>query len=128
VPLKTSDIDSRRMVIRVAQGKGHKDRYVMLSPKLLDTLRSYWRVARPKEWLFLGYLMEEDAAADRPFIAALVISKARGGLPAPGFFECARRLGRFAGDPDTQAAWSFHAAEPRPLPADCPDPPPITKA
>jgi hypothetical protein len=56
-------------------------------------------------------LMEEDAAADRPFIAALAISKARGGLPAPGFFECARRLDRFAGDPDGQDAWSFHAAE-----------------
>ena len=59
----------------------------------------------------LEHLMEEDAAADRPFIAALVISKARGGLPAPGFFDCARRLGRFAGDPDGQDAWSFHAAE-----------------
>jgi hypothetical protein len=59
----------------------------------------------------LERLMEEDAAADRPFIAALVISKARGGLPAPGFFDCARRLGRFAGDPNGQDAWSFHAAE-----------------
>jgi len=44
------------MVIRVAQGKGRKDRYVMLSPKLLDTLRDYWRIARPpQEWLFPGY-------------------------------------------------------------------------
>ena len=59
----------------------------------------------------LERLMEEDAAADRPFIAALVISKARGGLPARGFFDCARRLGRFAGNPDGQDAWSFHAAE-----------------
>ena len=59
----------------------------------------------------LDRLMEQDAAADRPFIAALVISKARGGLPAPGFFDCARRLGRFAGDPDGQDACSFHAAE-----------------
>jgi hypothetical protein len=59
----------------------------------------------------LERLMEEDAAADRPFITALVISKARGGLPAPGFFDCARRLGRFAGDPNGQHAWSFHAAE-----------------
>jgi hypothetical protein len=59
----------------------------------------------------LERLMEEDAAADRPFIAALAISKARGGLPPPGFFECARRLDRFAGDPDGQDAWSFHAAE-----------------
>jgi hypothetical protein len=53
-------------------------------------------------------LMEEDAAADRPFIAALAISKTRGGLPAPGFFDCAGRLGRFADDQD---AWTFHAAE-----------------
>jgi hypothetical protein len=59
----------------------------------------------------LERLMEEDAAADRPFLAALVISKARGGLPGPGFFDCAGRLGRFAGDPDGQEARAFHAAE-----------------
>lgn len=59
----------------------------------------------------LEHLMEEDAAADRLFIAALAISKARGGLPGPGFFDCARRLGRFAGDPDGQDARTFHAAE-----------------
>jgi hypothetical protein len=58
----------------------------------------------------LEHLMQEDAAADRPFIAALVISKARGGL-GPGFFDCARRLGRFAGDLDGQDARTFHAAE-----------------
>jgi hypothetical protein len=56
-------------------------------------------------------LVEEDAAAGRPLIAALAISKARGGLPASGLFDCARRLSRFAGDPDGQDAWSFHAAE-----------------
>jgi hypothetical protein len=49
-------------------------------------------------------------AVHRPFIAALA-SKARGGPPLPGFFECARRLGRFAGDPNGRDAWSFHAAE-----------------
>ena len=59
----------------------------------------------------LERLMEKDAAADRPFIAALATNKARGGLPAPGFFDCARRLGRFAGDPDGLDTWSFHAAE-----------------
>jgi hypothetical protein len=56
----------------------------------------------------LERLMEEDAAADRPFIAALAVSKTRGGLPAPGFFDCARRLGRFA---NSQDARTFHAAE-----------------
>ncbi len=59
----------------------------------------------------LERLMEEDAAAGRPFIAALAISKARGGLPGPGFFDCARRLGRFAGDQDGEDARSFHTAE-----------------
>jgi site-specific recombinase XerD len=44
------------MVIRVELGKGGKDRYVMLSAKLLDILRGYWRATRPKEWLFPGGL------------------------------------------------------------------------
>ena len=54
VRLKPRAIDSQRMVIRVEAGKGGKDRYVMLSPKLLDLLREYWKTARPKEWLFPG--------------------------------------------------------------------------
>lgn len=52
--LKPADIDSQRMVIRVDQGKGQKDRYVMLSPKLLEILREWWRMAKPKPWLFPG--------------------------------------------------------------------------
>jgi len=59
----------------------------------------------------LEHLMVEDAATDRPFIAAIAIGKARGGLPAPGFFDRARRLGRFAGDEAGLAAWAFHARE-----------------
>lgn len=59
----------------------------------------------------LEHLMAEDAASDRPFIAALAISKARGGLPAPGFFDCARRLGRFAGDEAGPDARAFHERE-----------------
>lgn len=55
VQLRTSDIDSDRMMIRVNQGKGRKDRNVMLSRSLLETLRRYWRQARPKRpWLFPG--------------------------------------------------------------------------
>lgn len=52
--LRPTDIDSRRMVIRVDQGKGQKDRYVMLSPKLLELLRTWWRMERPTQWLFPG--------------------------------------------------------------------------
>lgn len=54
VSLKVSDIDSTRMVIRVEQGKGRKDRYVMLSPSLLELLRAYWKAKRPQGWLFPG--------------------------------------------------------------------------
>lgn len=54
VHLKPTDIDSKRMVIRVELGKGQKDRYTMLSPRLLETLRAYWRTGRPKTWLFEG--------------------------------------------------------------------------
>ena len=52
--LKISDVDSKRMTVRVEQGKGNKDRYVMLSPKLLDILRDYWKMYRPDKWLFPG--------------------------------------------------------------------------
>jgi integrase/recombinase XerD len=52
--LKVTDIDSGRMIIRVDQGKGKKDRNVMLSPSLLESLRVYWKRYRPKYWLFPG--------------------------------------------------------------------------
>ncbi len=54
VRLKIADIDSGRMLIRVEQGKGGRDRYIMLSPQLLVVLRAYWREARPEHWLFPG--------------------------------------------------------------------------
>lgn len=52
VHLKVTDIHSERMVIRVEQGKGRKDRYSLLSARLLWELRDYWRAYRPPEWLF----------------------------------------------------------------------------
>ena len=54
VALKVSDIDSQRMTLRVEQGKGQRDRYVMLSPQLLEWLREWWKAARPQAWLFPG--------------------------------------------------------------------------
>jgi integrase/recombinase XerD len=55
VALKLTDIDSGRMLIRVEQGKGQKDRYAMLSPRLLEVLRRYWRAFRPNPWLFSSW-------------------------------------------------------------------------
>ena len=58
----------------------------------------------------LEWLMREDAANRHPFIAALVISRARGGLPAAGFFDIAEELGRFDGDPSSPDATASHSA------------------
>jgi site-specific recombinase XerD len=55
VALRVRDIDNKRMVLRIAEGKGGKERLVMLSPKLLESLRAYWKAERPRsEWLFPG--------------------------------------------------------------------------
>lgn len=53
--LKVKDIDSERMCIRIEQGKGRKDRYIMLSAKLLHHLRQYWKAYKPEDWLFEGH-------------------------------------------------------------------------
>ncbi|MEO6626890.1 MAG: site-specific integrase [Burkholderiaceae bacterium] len=55
VALRVDHIDSQRMLIRVEQGKGSKDRYTILSPRLLEVLRTYWRAARPQDYLFPGW-------------------------------------------------------------------------
>ena len=54
VHLRPDNIDSQRMMIRIELSKGHKDRDVQLSPKLLELLRCYWRKVRPGEWMFPG--------------------------------------------------------------------------
>jgi integrase/recombinase XerD len=54
VRLRPLDIDSHRMVMRIEQGNGQRDRYVMLSPKWLDLLRDWWRLSQPRTWLFPG--------------------------------------------------------------------------
>jgi site-specific recombinase XerD len=68
VALKVADIDSGRMLIRVERGKGGKDRYVMLSAQLLAILRTYWRLARPRHWLFPG--RDEEHPIDQTVLHA----------------------------------------------------------
>lgn len=78
VALRAEDIDSRRMVLRVRQGKGRKDREVMLSPRLLDVLRLYWRVVRPGGYLFPG------RDPDRPISHSAVQRACRAALRRSG--------------------------------------------
>jgi hypothetical protein len=68
--LKVCDIDSERMVIHVRQGKGGRDRDVLLTPKLLDTLREYWRWMKPKTYLFPGTV--NNWRADVPITEKIV--------------------------------------------------------
>ena len=78
VRLKVSDIDSGRMMIRIEEGKGAKDRYVMLSPQLLTVLRGYWRLARPHYWLFPG------RDGDRPIDPQVLHAACRSACTAAG--------------------------------------------
>ena len=62
--VRVSDIDSQRMLLRIDQGKGNKDRYVPLSPRLLEQLREYWRRKRPEPWLFPNELLARPLGRD----------------------------------------------------------------
>ncbi len=110
VALQVADIDSRRMVIRVRQGKGHKDREVMLSLRLLAVPREYWKVVKPKHWLFPGQV------PDRPVSAMTFIGRASrlAATPAwPSSTPGARTFNSVTSDPptargagaDTGAGW-----------------------
>ena len=74
VSLRVVDIDSQRMMLRIDQGKGRKDRYLMLSAKLLDLLRRYWKAVGPKHWLFPGRIPDAHLSRDA---AGLVFYQAR---------------------------------------------------
>ena len=82
VRLTPSAIDSQRMVLRVAQGKGRKDRYVMLSPKLLEVLRAWWRIDRPRHWLFPGGRPEKPITSNAVQLACRRAVR-RAGLAKP---------------------------------------------
>src|SRR5215207_4051342 len=76
--LKLADIDSGRKVIRIEQGKGGKDRYVMLSAQLLQILRAYWRLARPARWLFPGRELDHPVGVATLQEACRVATRAAG--------------------------------------------------
>jgi site-specific recombinase XerD len=76
--LKVTDIDSQRMMLRVDQGKGRKDRYVMLSPRLLDELRTYWKAAHPTLWLFPGDLPDQPITRSAVQLACQKAHRASG--------------------------------------------------
>ncbi len=80
--LKVTDIDSKRMMVRVQQGKGRKDRYSILSQTALELLRQYWRQYRPKDWLFEG--QKEGSHMCYTSIRNIFIeAKARAGITKP---------------------------------------------
>lgn len=89
VRLRVADIDSHRMLIRVQQGKGKKDRYTLLSGRLLEELRQYYRVYRPREWLF------PQRGADTPMAPAVALRiyytvKTRAGIHKDGGIHALR--------------------------------------
>lgn len=82
VRLRVPDIDSSRNVIVIRDGKGNKDRQVMLSAKLLDLLRSYWRWKRPKEWMFPGKMAGQPLNTSSVFRACREAAR-MAGIPKP---------------------------------------------
>jgi site-specific recombinase XerD len=78
VALKVTDIDSKRMLIRIERGKGGKTRQAMLSVQLLSILRSYWRMTRPRTWLFPGRNRERPITPKMLAAACQAASEAAG--------------------------------------------------
>lgn len=89
VALRLTDIDSARMTLRVEQGKGAKDRYTLLSPRLLDQLRVYWRALHPRRWLFparSGEVPTDSGTAQKMYYSA----KRRAGIAKQGGIHALR--------------------------------------
>ena len=91
--LKVADIDSQRMILHVRQGKGKRDRDLPMTPKLLDTLREYWRWMKPKTYLFPG--MDNNWRADKPLSPKAVYfivrdAAKRAGITKPVSPHCLR--------------------------------------
>ena len=84
VALKVSDIDSARMMIRIEQSKRRKDRYAMLSPRLLDLLRDWWLVCRSRGWLFPGRDPLQPITTRQLTRACHTAAQAGGAREAPG--------------------------------------------
>jgi len=88
--LRVADIDSDRMTIRVEQGKGAKDRYTLLSPRLLAELRRYWLTERPKRWLFPAARMAEQPMPSKTPHLIYHTAKARAGITKEGGIHALR--------------------------------------
>jgi len=88
--LRITDIDSDRMTIRVEQGKGAKDRYTLLSPRLLTELRRYWLTERPKLWLFPAARSPEQALPTKTPHLIYHTAKARAGITKAGGIHALR--------------------------------------
>ena len=80
--LKLTDIDSKRMMVRISQGKGGKDRYSILSQRALEHLRQYWQKYRPKEWLFEG-AKKDDPITTHSIQLMFYAAKKRAGITKP---------------------------------------------
>ena len=88
--LEPRHIDAARMQIRVEQGKGRKDRYTLLSPRLLQELRDYWRMFRPGKWLFPASRNPSQPMDENMGQKIYYAAVARAGLPKKGGIHCLR--------------------------------------
>jgi site-specific recombinase XerD len=100
VHLKVSDIDSQRMMIRVEQGKGAKDRYTLLAKRTLDILREYWRAYRPRDWLFYSRSFERPLSS-RTVQVVLERALYQAGIQKPATVHTLRHYAEFRIMPST---------------------------